>query len=828
MAVFSSRAQFASRSGRICCCVWLLGTLAAAPGNADDCSLPEIKGYPGTSTKEDLTFSLKPGGNPGTCDLEVEVESSPNGGPIYITITNPCTHQEQSFKVPGNPNNSVVGSPEVNTAVAGLCGQDWANEYLGPQNTSLRKGGAASPASRLFGSSASTAAMTGAGSQDAVLVDLNGDGNPDLAYIGSRGLVIEWHAADGSVLSSTTYPLPFSTSNLLANTVIAADFNGDGNLDLAVNNLGNPGVDPGGIVILLGNGDGTFGAPAAVSAGLNPLSMAAADFNGDGMIDIAAANQSSGDPSGLGPGTVSVLLGNGDGTFAAPVTYPVGEDSIGFPDSVIALDLNGDGLPDLAVANRNDNSITVLLNAGGGAFQQPSITSLPYGTEFLAYNDFNHDGNLDLLASSQHSNALMMLLGNGDGTFQPPVPYVTGNNPTSIGVVPLSDGTSLITTADSITGSPWIAIASPNGALGAPTLKSVGGFPTGVAVADLSGDGLPDVVVTGAADDVDVLLSQNGQLGPETGYALGAYSPQPIAVAIADLNNDGKPDVITANGAGSVSVLLGNGDGTLGTPISTTVDQFAESLAIADFNGDGNLDVAVASYGPNLSPSDNGSIAVLFGNGDGTFGPVLTLTVNGLHPEAVAAADLNRDGIPDLAAVTVGTSGNPATLAVFLGQPGGTFQPATTFPLQAIGGSQSGIAIGDVNGDGTPDIVAFSDFGQRIDVLLGDGAGGFHKTAQIPKTMVASCGGLTLADVNGDGILDIVTCGSFLLGNGDGTFQTEQQFLSGFNPQAVSITMFGGTPLLVSADHTQTVVATTLVVPATSNANSRVHGSAPR
>ena len=130
------------------------------------------------------------------------------------------------------------------------------------------------------------------------------------------------------------------------------------------------------------------------------------------------------------------------------------------------------------------------------------------------------------------------------------------------------------------------------------------------------------------------------------------------------------------------------------------------------------------------------------------------------------------------------------TLAVFLGQPGGTFQNATTFQLQGMG-ENGGIAIGDLNGDGIPDVVAFSNFGQKIDVLLGDGTGAFQEVPTLPTTIVASNAGLTLVDVNGDGILDLVTDGSFLLGNGDGTFQMEQQFLSGFNPQAVAVTTSG-------------------------------------
>ena len=131
-------------------------------------------------------------------------------------------------------------------------------------------------------------------------------------------------------------------------------------------------------------------------------------------------------------------------------------------------------------------------------------------------------------------------------------------------------------------------------------------------------------------------------------------------------------------------------------------------------------------------------------------------------------------------------------------------------------GVRIAITIGDFNGDGIPDIAAFGNFGPQIDVLLGDGAGRFQEASQIPTSVAGRNAGLTLADVNGDGILDIITCGSYLAGNGDGTFQDEQQFLSGFNSEAIAVTRFGGNLLFISADHTQTVVVTGMVAPATS------------
>src|SRR5580698_9305706 len=166
--------------------------------------------------------------------------------------------------------------------------------------------------------SASTAPPTsGQASQGFVTADFNGDGNLDYAYFGDHSVIVDLQASDGSILSSQQFSLPFQTQTGF-NHIIAADFNGDGNIDLAVSDNGNFGTDPGGIAILLGKGDGTFQAAQSFPAGTDPLSIAAADFNGDGKLDIAAADQA------LGTSTVAILFGNGDGTFNSPVTYPSG------------------------------------------------------------------------------------------------------------------------------------------------------------------------------------------------------------------------------------------------------------------------------------------------------------------------------------------------------------------------------------------------------------------------------------------------------------------------------------------------------------------------
>src|SRR6266699_270096 len=194
--------------------------------------------------------------------------------------------------------------------------------------------------------------------------------------------------------------------------VAVGDFNGDGKLDLAVSNYGDNSLS-----VLLGNGDGTFQAPHTTPVGTNPAQVAVGDFNGDGKLDVAV--------SSVGSNTVSVLLGNGDGTFLPPLITPVGAN----PWYFAVGDFNGDGKLDLAVADYGcpldcnsspSNTVTVLLGLGNGTFQPAPSLTVGNGPAGVAVGDFNGDGRQDLAVANVNDNTLSVLLGNGDGTFQAP------------------------------------------------------------------------------------------------------------------------------------------------------------------------------------------------------------------------------------------------------------------------------------------------------------------------------------------------------------------------------------------------------------------------
>src|ERR1700722_10021899 len=242
------------------------------------------------------------------------------------------------------------------------------------------------------------APTTGFGSQGITSLTLT-DGAQMNAWISANLLLTGLQpSSDGQVPTTGQYTL----AGLNPQHVIAGDFNGDGHADLAVSNFGNLDTNLGGnITILLGNGAGTFTTGATVSAGLTPVAMYAADFNGDGKLDLAAAN--------LTTNTISVMLGKGDGTFEAPVTYPVADT----PQSIVAANFSGNGHLDIAVANQS-GTISVLRGNGNGTFQPAvSYSGGKGGATYAAWQDLNGDGKPDLIVANSISSAFSILLGNG-------------------------------------------------------------------------------------------------------------------------------------------------------------------------------------------------------------------------------------------------------------------------------------------------------------------------------------------------------------------------------------------------------------------------------
>ncbi len=327
-----------------------------------------------------------------------------------------------------------------------------------------------------------------------------------------------------------------------------------------------------------------------------------------------------------------------------------------------------------------------------------------------------------------------------------------------------------------------------------------------VVIADVNGDGKPDIVVTntggGSNSDgsVGVLLGNgDGTFQPVALYDSGGW--QPGWLAVADVNGDGFPDLIVANrcvlipyGAvnGSVGVLLGNGDGTF-QPV-TTYDSGggpASGVAVADVNGDGIPDIVTTncdSIGRSCLTNGVGIVGVLLGNGDGTFQAAATYNLNStlgvFGADGVTIGDVNEDGIPDLV-VGTGWGAGHGWLAILLGKGDGTFTPQNLYPVGTISPA-SGPVIADVNGDGIPDLLAVSYYSHTVSVLLGQQNAFFRPELSYAVSMLPPAS-VAVADVNGDGKPDLVVGPAVLFGNGDGTFQTAAVYTSGgFGPAAVA------------------------------------------
>ena len=280
----------------------------------------------------------------------------------------------------------------------------------------------------------------------------------------------------------------------------------------------------------------TFQAQTPYGTGGGPESAATGDFNADGIPDVAVAN--------FNDNTVSVLLGRGDGTFQPQMAYGTGAG----PTSVATGDFNGDGMPDLAVANWYDNTVSVLLGKGDGTFQSQTTYGTGLYPSSVAVGDFNGDGIPDLAVNNRYDNTVSVLLGNGDGTFGAQTTYATGFSPSSM------------------------------------------------AVGDFNGDGMPDLAVSNLyGNTVSVLLGNgDGTFGAQTTYGTGL---QPTSVAVGDFNGDGFPDLAVTNNVDStVSVLLNKGDGTFQAQTAYGTGGGPYWVTVGDFNGDGIPDLAVANY----------------------------------------------------------------------------------------------------------------------------------------------------------------------------------------------------------------------------------------
>ena len=495
----------------------------------------------------------------------------------------------------------------------------------------------------------------------------------------------------------------------------AGDFNGDGITDLAEsgNHLGGGNQ----LAVHLGNGDVTFSPPTFYALpGSGTGGIAVGDFNKDGKLDLAVT-------SGYGPAQASVFLGNGDGTFQLPIDSPAGNSG----DGLVAGDFNEDGKLDLAITG---GGVTLLLGNGDGTFLPPTLLGLGTGANQVTAGDFNGDGHLDVVAldsagvgdcrrSCQSQSGVSVLLGNGDGTFEPPVFYQTG--------------------------------------------------------------------------------------------------PAPRSAVAADFNRDGKLDLGVANtGAptypgNAVSILIGIGDGTFLAPANYFASYIPYSVVGGDFDADGNLDFAVTSVEERSIYDRPSSIRTYLGIGDGTFQPGSLSPSSSPASYATVVADFNRDGYLDLATVDHYGSG----VSIFLQRPPFSISPGFASFGDQLAGTSKPLNITISNNTATPiEITSIS--------ITGTNASDFTETTTCGTTLEQeSClitvtfmpgdlgpraaslviedtgpGGSQTVPLQGTGVNPIVTFSSAEIDFGT------QAFLVTSAPQNVTLTNTGVGRLTITDIHT--------------------------
>jgi hypothetical protein len=448
-------------------------------------------------------------------------------------------------------------------------------------------------------------------------------------------------------------------------------------------------------------------------------------------------------------------------------------------------DINRDGLPDLVFADTYAAAVSVVLNMGNGAFQDPVQYAAASQPIAVALGDFNTDGILDIALADNAASVVSVLLGTQNGRFQARVDYAVGAVPAGIVVGDFNNDHLLdLATANSTSNTVSVLLGRGDGSFQSVVTSSANADPNSLTAADFNGDNKLDLAVSnGSSNSVNVLLG-NGDGTFNLGAVYGGGT-SPFKTTSADLNGDLFNDLVIMNeDAAGIQVRLGNGDGTFGNATLIQGGLSPKSAVIADLNGDSTPDIAIA----NQAGDD---ITVLVGNGNGTFQDPLNYAV-GSGPTALAAADINGDGNNDLVTANL----NSQSGSLLLGVGGGRFAGALEY---AAGPSPAFDSIAqDINHDGIPDIVVTNRASNQISVLTVNGDGSLGSPVSYSTGDNSAPEGLASADLDGDGNPDIVTANtgtndlSVFLGRSDGTLAGPMHYAAGAHVDSVAIADFNG------------------------------------
>lgn len=548
-----------------------------------------------------------------------------------------------------------------------------------------------------------------------------------------------------------------------------------------------------------------------LNGGQQPMSVTSADFNKDGFKDIATANNGSND--------ISVLMGNGNGSFTTAVNYAIPGQGL----EIFSADCNNDSNTDLVATDWSGN-ISVFLNTGSGAFAAPLHIQGYSGMVSAAMADFNKDGNIDFVTVGYWYTYLFA--GNGNGNFTLASSFQTGLNPNFLTVGDVNADANPDLIVSSQTDSLYVFLGSGTNAFTVPNSSYFLGSSVQsrrMTLADLDQDGDKDLTVMLYAIDSFAVFKNNGNgtFNPTPSKFLSNYNQGALTAAdynndgkidlavegtilrvlfntggyfptyhdyyggtgmcliSTDLNNDNHPDLVNASSqSNNCWILMNNGSGSFNdyTPFSTVI--YPKSIIKADLDNDGLNDVMVCSE------YDNG-LSMLPGKNSGYFGPTNYINL-GQAGKVLATADFNGDNNPD---VFVAHANNPS-YQVLLGNGNGTFVSTATVSLSLHFAYSA--QVGDMNNDGAMDVVA-GDYNGYLIVLLGQSNGTFQSPIFTLGASTNSSEQLVLADLNKDGKLDVISASTsgtnvhFYPGDGTGHFNTMQSFACGTNPWAVAV-----------------------------------------
>jgi hypothetical protein len=584
---------------------------------------------------------------------------------------------------------------------------------------------------------------TGVGPRAVAVADLNGDGLPELVAATSTGVSLFKGLSGGTFSPKFDFPIAGGPED-----VAIGDATGDGRPDVVTANPGDNSV-----TVLTGGppGVGLNGESMSMSTTAAPSSVALGDLDGNGVLDIVAANHNA--------NVVSVLRGLPAGGFAAKVDYATAPG----PGLVEIGALDNDGGLDLVTVSPSPGKLSTLLNNGAGAFPFHDDLTITNTATALVLADFDGDAVPDVAITSNGTTDVTFLKGSGFGTFFGPQGIPTNHGLShGIGVGDLDhDGwRDVVVTAQD---QSVVALLAGHSPFGAHQDYAVGTGPRDVAIAYADGDTLPDLAVANyGSANVSVLLNAGrGTFPAHTEYGTTTY---PSLVRFANVSGDARPELLVATysaflaDTNRVLVLPNLGNGTFGARSQfDLVQDGIAGLATGNFDGDGDIDVVTTHY------SNNGA-RPYFGLGNGGFTPGAPLvTFSG--PSEAQLLDVDGNGTLDLMTADAGTG----SISVFPGDGAGNFGARVGSPTGAPGASE--FAYGDLDGDGRLDLAVNNTTSHAISFLERSGTGvGFLIQTTVPSQ---TTNGIEVLDVNRDGFPDLVYGSGDLLatrlGQGDGT-----------------------------------------------------------